>query len=181
MGGSFHMRHLAFAAGALLCAAAGATETSEPIPALSAFFLGLRSGVPVHLTPMALAALQAYGWPGNVRELRHVLDYAASMCRTSSILLSHLPPHIASIVTSTSEAPSSGELDAAVGRWLDQQLSSQEEPPGYDALLDHLEAVTLRHLMMRYDYKPTHLAAELRMNRATLRQKLRRAGLSDLP
>ena len=33
MGGSFHMRHLAFAAGALLCAAAGATETSEPIPA----------------------------------------------------------------------------------------------------------------------------------------------------
>jgi DNA-binding protein Fis len=36
----------------------------------------------------------------------------------------------------------------------------------------------LRHLLDRFDQRPTRLAAALRMNRATLRQKLRRAGLS---
>jgi DNA-binding protein Fis len=35
----------------------------------------------------------------------------------------------------------------------------------------------LRHLLEKFDNRPTHLAAALRMNRATLRQKLRRAGL----
>jgi DNA-binding NtrC family response regulator len=35
----------------------------------------------------------------------------------------------------------------------------------------------LSHLLERHDHRPTHLAAALRMHRATLRQKLRRAGL----
>jgi DNA-binding protein Fis len=45
-------------------------------------------------------------------------------------------------------------------------------------MLDRIEATMLRHLLDRHDGKPTHLASSLRMNRATLRQKLRRAGLA---
>jgi transcriptional regulator of acetoin/glycerol metabolism len=153
-------------------------KRSGDIPAISAFFLGLR-GATLQVTPMALAALQGYAWPGNVRELRHVIDYAASVCKSGAVLISHLPPHIASAAAGTSEPRPSGELDVTLARWLDQQLSVTNETPSYDTLLDRIEAIALRHLLARYESKPTHLAAELQMNRATLRQKLRRAGLAS--
>ena len=71
-----------------------------------------------------------------------------------------------------------GELDTTLARWIDAQLATKaDEPPPYDTLLDQIEAAMLRHLLTRFDNKPTHLANALRMNRATLRQKLRRTGL----
>ena len=48
-----------------------------------------------------------------------------------------------------------------------------------DLLGNTVLAAMLRHLLARFDNRPTRLAAALRMNRATLRQKLRRAGLAD--
>lgn len=153
-------------------------ERAGDIPALAAFCLGTRSTTPVQLTPPALASLQAYAWPGNVRELRHVLDFALSVCRGGSIFLSHLPPHVAAAAEPSSHLPS-GEIDAALARWLDAQLAANpEQLPAYDDLLERIEATMLRHLLDRHDGKPTHLATSLRMNRATLRQKLRRAGLA---
>lgn len=155
-------------------------ERTGDIPALSSFFLGLRgSAESSQLTTPVLSALQAYAWPGNVRELRHVLDYAVTVSRGGPLFLSHLPAHIAASGTSGTGGPAaSGELDATIERWLDTQLSIPgDEPPSYDMLLDQIEAVMLRHLLTRHENKPTHLAATLRMNRATLRQKLRRAGL----
>ncbi|MDB6073208.1 MAG: two component, sigma54 specific, transcriptional regulator, Fis family [Verrucomicrobiaceae bacterium] len=155
-------------------------ERTGDIPALSGFFLGLRapSATTTQITPPALAALQAYPWPGNVRELRHVLDYAATVCRGSPIFLSHLPPNIASAAQDPSMPASNGELDTTLARWIDAQLATNaDEPPPYDTLLDQIEAAMLRHLLTRFDNKPTHLANALRMNRATLRQKLRRTGL----
>lgn len=154
-------------------------ERTGDIPALSSFFLGLRGNESSQLTSPVLAALQAYSWPGNVRELRHVLEYAVSVARGGPLFLSHLPAHVAaSGTTSGGVLPSSGELDATMARWLDAQLNStSDETVTYDAMLDQIEAVMLRHLLNRYEGKPTHLAGALRMNRATLRQKLRRVGL----
>ena len=155
-------------------------ERTGDIPALSAFFLGLRSGATgaPPITPPALAALQAYEWPGNIRELRHVLDYAANVSRGGPIFLSHLPPNVASASQDPSLPATPGELDVVLGRWLDAQLAvNADEPPAYDTLLDHVETAMLGHLLTRFEHKPTHLANALRMNRATLRQKLRRTGL----
>ena len=155
-------------------------DRTGDIPALGAYFLGMRGGAtsPPQITPPALAALQAHPWPGNVRELRHVLDYAATVCKGSPIFLSHLPPNVASAAQDPAVPATPGELDAALGRWLDAQLVAHpDEPPSYDALLDQVEAAMLRHLLGRFDNKPTHIAQALRMNRATLRQKLRRTGL----
>jgi DNA-binding protein Fis len=53
-----------------------------------------------------------------------------------------------------------------------------EESWQYDTFLEEIEASMLRHLLERFENRPTHLATALRMNRATLRQKLRRCGLS---
>jgi two-component system nitrogen regulation response regulator GlnG len=112
-----------------------------------------------------------------VRELRHVLEYAASVSRGGSIFLSHLPSHVSAMAQDPAITPTSGELDSTLERWLSSQLAAGADLPSYDALLDHVEAAMLRHLLNRFQNKPTHLAASLRMNRATLRQKLRRAGL----
>ncbi len=154
-------------------------ERTGDLPVLSAYFLELRGAASrIQLTPPALAALQAYAWPGNVRELRHVLDYAATMSRGGAIFLSHLPAHVAASAQDASTLSSTGELDVALGRWLDQQLTMPSETTTtYDTLQDRIEAVMLRHLLSRFENKPTHLATALSMNRATLRQKLRRTGL----
>ena len=152
-------------------------ERAGDIAALSSFFLGLKGGTVAEITPPALTALQAYEWPGNVRELRHVLDYAASVSRNGPIFLSHLPSHVAATTQDPAITPTSGELDSTLERWLSSQLATGADLPSYDTLLDHVEGAMLRHLLNRFENKPTHLAASLRMNRATLRQKLRRAGL----
>ena len=154
-------------------------QRSGDIPALSAFFVGVRGNAPApQLTAPVLGALQAYPWPGNVRELRHVLDYAAALSGGGPVFLSHLPAHVAAAVGPAACAAAPGELEASVGRWLDAQLALPEaERPGYEAMLEQVEAVMLRHLLERHENKPTHLAAALHLHRATLRQKLRRAGL----
>ncbi|MCX6867237.1 MAG: sigma-54-dependent Fis family transcriptional regulator, partial [Verrucomicrobia bacterium] len=154
-------------------------ERTGDIPALSAFFVGMRGDAPApQLTPPVLAALQAYPWPGNVRELRHVLDYAATMSGGGPVFLNHLPSHVAAAAGPGDVPPAPGELNAALGRWLDAELALPEgERPDYDALLERIEALMLRYLLDKHSNKPTHLAAALRMHRATLRQKLRRAGL----
>jgi DNA-binding NtrC family response regulator len=156
-------------------------ERSGDIPALSSFFVGMRGGAfpPPVLTPPVLAALQAYGWPGNVRELRHVLDYAVTMSGGGPVFLSHLPAHVAAAATTGDAAElAPGELEAVIARWLDAGLALPEsEQPDYELLLERIETVMLRHLLERYENRPTRLAAALRIHRATLRQKLRRIGL----
>lgn len=147
------------------------SDRSSDIPALSAFFLALHNS-PAVLTTPALLALQTYPWPGNVRELRHTLDYALGLSGHDRILLSHLPPHIATHSPDPELTPVTTELDAVLHRWLD---ASPGTP--YETLLDALETSLLRRLLDRHQGKVTHLANDTRLNRATLRQKLRRLGL----
>ena len=45
--------------------------------------------------------------------------------------------------------------------------------PAYDDLLETVETAMLVTLLKRFDGKPTRLAAAMKMNRATLRRKLR--------
>jgi DNA-binding NtrC family response regulator len=154
-------------------------ERTGDIPALSAYFTGLRGGTSAPLlTPPVLDALQSYPWPGNVRELRHVLDYAVSLSGGGPVFLSHLPARIAASAAHGDASPIPGELDLVIGRWLDAHLAQPEDSlPTYDALLEQIETVMLRHLLEHHDNRPTRLASALRMHRATLRQKLRRSGL----
>ena len=156
-------------------------ERSGDIPALSAFFAGMRdASTALSITHPAMAAMQAYPWPGNVRELKHVIDYAATLSGGGPVFLSHLPPQVAAAASAETSDPPPGELDAAVKRWLDAKIGANSaDPPDYDSLSAHLESILLRHLLEIHQHKPTRLAAALRIHRATLRQKLRRMGLQS--
>lgn len=158
------------------------SERTGDIPALSRFFNGLHENParpPFEITPPALCALQAYSWPGNIRELQHVLEHAWAVSHGEPILPGHLPPHVADALRTSGGKIVSGELDSVIARWIDSQMEIiPEESWRYDAFLEKIETSVLNHLLDRFENRPTRLAAALKMNRATLRQKLRRYGLT---
>lgn len=159
------------------------SERTGDIPALSRIFFAMQSDANsrIEITSQALSALQAYEWPGNLRELRHILEHAQAMSRRGPVFLGHLPPHVADALRLSGGKIISSELDAVLARWLESHLEiAPENEWHYDALLDQIESAMLRHLLSRFGNRPTHLANALRMNRATLRQKLKRMGLREV-
>ena len=158
-------------------------ERSGDIPALCAFFAGIKhEGLSPRITPPVMAALQAYEWPGNVRELRHVVEYVLSMSQGGTVFLSHLPAHVAATaVDSENDALTSGELESVLKRWIDAALSQPDDMlPSYDDLLQQIEAKLLKYLLEKHEMRPTRLATAMQIHRGTLRQKLQRAGLHRL-
>lgn len=142
------------------------SERTGDIPALAASFLGDHV-----LSAEALAALKAYAWPGNVRELKTAMAHAAAVCGGSTILPHHLP---SSIVKADDANHLEDTMKRSLAAWLDQKTTGADESmPAYDDLLDMVEASMLEMLLKRFDQKPTRLAAALKMNRATLRRKLK--------
>lgn len=170
-----------YAFSALSIAMPALCDRTGDIPALSQFFHGLHgdAAAAFEISAAALCALQAYSWPGNIRELRHVIELALAMSRGGPLLPGHFSPHVADALQTSGGKVVGGELDAMIARWLDSQLEMTHEADWhYDALLEKVESSLLAHLLERFENRPTRLATALRMNRATLRQKLRRAGLS---
>lgn len=151
-------------------------DRTEDISALAAYLLARASPErELTLAVETIACLKGYPWPGNVRELATAMQHAAAVCSASSVLPRHLPPAI----SGARDVQSSGtHLDVAMNRalvaWLDQKVTGPEDAlPDYDTLLAHVEKYMLAELLQRFDDKPTRLAAALKMNRATLRRKLR--------
>ncbi len=141
-------------------------ERTSDIPALAA-----SQTADLALSAEALAALKAHPWPGNVRELQTSLAHAVAVCGGNTILPHHLPAHL------IFGEPSNHLEDAmkrSLAAWLDQKTTGDDDSmPAYDDLLDTVETSMLETLLQRFDHKPTRLAAALKMNRATLRRKLK--------
>jgi DNA-binding NtrC family response regulator len=151
-------------------------ERVSDLPALCSYLLaGIGRDRRLSLSSDALALLKAHPWPGNVRELRNALEHAAAVCSGSVILPAHLPEELLAAAPHAA-AGSSGALDAAILEWLEGRLRDGAD---YDALHDEMEHKLLAALLPRYEGKPTLLARELNMNRATLRKKLR--GMQGVP
>ena len=65
-------------------------------------------------------------------------------------------------------------MKRAIAAWLDQKTTGSDETmPAYDHLLETVETAMLESLLKRFEGKPTRLATAMKMNRATLRRKLR--------
>ncbi len=143
-------------------------ERASDIAALAENFL--RSAArPLALAPGTLALLVSHTWPGNLRELRNVLERAAAVCTGPVILPAHLPRDLHE---QAAAAPSpDARLSAALAEWLDARLA---EKATYRDMHDAVESLALRHLLTRFDGKPTVLARETKMNRVTLRKKFAR-------
>lgn len=158
-------------------------DRSGDIPELCRFFHGMRpetKGANFEISSAALSALQAYPWPGNIRELQSVLEHAWALSRGEVIYPGHLPPHVAQVLQPASGSFTSSELESVISRWLEAQMEIlPEESWSYDKFLEGIEASMLKFLLEKFESRPTRLATALGMNRATLRQKLRRYGLRD--
>ena len=140
-------------------------ERAADIATVAANFLRTAAR-PLALAPETLALLERHNWPGNLRELRNVLEYAAAVCTGPVILPAHLPRDLRERAES---APSpDARLAAVLGEWLDARLL---EKATYRDMHDAIESLALRHLLARFDGKPTVLARETKMNRVTLRKK----------
>ena len=143
-------------------------ERTADLAVLAANFLRTATR-PLTLAPASLALLERHDWPGNLRELRNVLEYAAAVCTGPVILPAHLPRDI------HERAPSAPSHDArlatVLAEWLDARLL---EKATYRDMHDAIESLILRHLLTRFDGKPTLLARATKMNRVTLRKKFTR-------
>ncbi|MFC5454757.1 sigma-54-dependent transcriptional regulator [Prosthecobacter fluviatilis] len=141
-------------------------ERTADIPALASAFLGGQV-----LSADALALLKAHEWSGNVRELKTAMAHAAAVCSGGTVLPHHLP---ASIVKPDESNHLEETMKRSLAAWLDQKTTGSDETmPAYDDLLETVESFMLETLLRRFDSKPTRLATAMKMNRATLRRKLR--------
>jgi DNA-binding NtrC family response regulator len=144
-------------------------ERRADIGALALGFLN-HAAKSLALAPETVTLLQQHDWPGNLRELRNALEHAAAVCTGPVILPQHLPREL------RERAEAAPGLDArfaaVLAEWLDARLAEKAE---YDTMHDLIEAMALRHLLARFDGKPTVLARETNMNRVTLRKKLNAA------
>ncbi len=148
----------------------------EDIPALATHLLGRAAvGRELALDPATLAVLKGHDWPGNVRELAAAMRHAAAVCAAPVVLPHHLPPELAA-----ARVPAGVALEAALERallaWLDYRLAT-DQATEYGSLLAGIEKHLLAELLRRHEGRPTHLAAALGLNRATLRKRLRELGL----
>ena len=149
-------------------------ERLDDLSALGSYLLaGLAKERPVMLSKDALDLLMRHDWPGNVRELRNALEHAVALCGGTVILPQHLPVEFRSIGPEMTVQDGAPRLE--LGKWLEAHLSKGSS---YEDLHGALEAELLSALLPRFEDKPTLLARALDMNRATLRKKLRDAGLS---
>ncbi|WP_009959624.1 sigma-54-dependent transcriptional regulator [Verrucomicrobium spinosum] len=145
-------------------------ERLSDIPGLCSYLLASVAGDrKLAVSEEALSVLLRHDWPGNVRELRNVIEHAAAVCTGPLILPTHLPRDVVSSPAGETSGFISG-LDAALHEWIEARL---REGMKYDALHEELESRLLAALLPRFENKPTVLAREMDMNRATLRKKLR--------
>ena len=143
-------------------------ERTADLLTLAANFLR-NAARPLALAPETLSMLEHHGWPGNLRELRNVLEYAAAVCTSPVILPAHLPRDLRE---RAEFAPSlDAHLAAALAQWLNARLL---EKATYRDMHNAIEDIALRHLLTRFEGKPTILARETKMNRVTLRKKFAR-------
>ena len=151
----------------------------EDLPALCSYLLANRSGAHrPQLSAEALAVLQRHTWPGNVRELRNALEHAAAVCSGPLLLEHHLPAELRTAAAGPAGQGPAGGLGAALRSWVAAQLPFGSD---YETLHGQVEAELLAALLPHFGGRPTLLARQLGMHRATLRKKLRAYGLASAP
>ncbi len=153
-------------------------ERMSDLPALCSYLLATTDDKrQLTLSDEAMAILRSHAWPGNVRELRNALEHAAARCAGQVILPMHLPQDLGSDSLEP-QKQTTRTLDDALHSWLEDRLA--EGVVEYDTLHEELESRLLAALLPRFENKPTLLARELQMNRATLRKKLSALGAKNL-
>ncbi|MDP0491163.1 MAG: response regulator [Verrucomicrobiota bacterium JB023] len=139
------------------------------LPALVAHFLGdVEPSGRLKIGEEVIEQLEGYEWPGNLRELRNVVSFlVGARGQAGQVRPQDLPEHLKfEKETASTQEP----LQEAIREWLDQLDFAQED---YRTIQGQLEGLLLAELLPRFENKPSRMAAELSINRSTLRKKLR--------
>lgn len=132
-----------------------------------------------HISPEALAVLQAYDWPGNVRELENLIYRSAVMAQGEAILIKDLPEEVvkAAGLEPTEEAEESGSgAGAASGDALDAAYAQLRGETEVD-LLQAAERAMIARALQETGGELGAAAAILGMTRPTLRKRIEQHGL----
>ena len=106
------------------------------------------------ISPEAAEILLNFDWPGNVRQLQNIIEYAANLCETDTLMPSDFP-EVMRTCSETAVYPSSGGKPSASG-------SSDKED-------------RLRELLEKYGYTlegKKRIAAELNISLRTLYRRI---------
>ncbi|RPJ72931.1 MAG: sigma-54-dependent Fis family transcriptional regulator [Desulfobacteraceae bacterium] len=106
-----------------------------------------------HFSDRALETFKGYSWPGNVRELENLIQRLIAMSEADVI-----------------DAP---DLPAAM------RSECLIDGRGFDRSLDEVEQEYIRHVLDRVGGNKTRAAAVLKIDRKTLRDKLKRMRAAD--
>ena len=159
-------------------------DRREDIPALAEHFLRqirpAHDAAPLKISEDLRAELCARPWAGNVRELRNAIEHAAIVARGGEIRPEHLPPP-----ASMSAAAPVSDVDRArevIAGWTADEAAdrgSVADPELYERFLQLVEPPLLEAVLRHCNGNRAAAAHLLGLHRATLRQKMRRHGLSE--
>jgi two-component system nitrogen regulation response regulator GlnG len=126
--------------------------------------------------PEVLETFQHYSWPGNVRELQSVIKQTMLNASGHLILPEFLPANLNQEKAVAGAAPvPSGNLDV---NSLIEELLQAGQPGLHAKVIEHVERVLLARVLRHTHGHQAQASDLLGLNRATLRQMLRRLGLS---
>jgi two-component system nitrogen regulation response regulator GlnG len=153
-------------------------EHREDLRPLVEYFLS-RHGGPANrnITEEFWSAIEKRAWPGNVRELRNAIDHAVIHSRGGSLGIEHLPQSNGSVIH---EFQSGHQLESAISKWVQQQLSPSTDEPASDLYRKFLaiaETSLFNEVLAHTEQNRTAAAKILGVDRATLRTKM----ATDLP
>jgi two-component system nitrogen regulation response regulator GlnG len=157
-------------------------ERRDDIPALAEHFLRqirpATSGGELRLAAETLDELTARLWPGNVRELRNAVEHAAIVARGGEVRREHLPD--AAAMNIQSQATPAERVQRNLAEWAAEATLDRgsDDPQVYERFLQLVEPPFLEAILKRCGQNRAAAAKLLGLHRATLRQKLRRHGIS---
>ena len=129
-------------------------ERKEDIPLLVEHFVGrlekLRSKGVTGISEEAVAVVMRHDWPGNIRELENAIEHAFVLCRGGEIRPEHLPGHVIP----------DGEKLSSVPRTIEE-----------------MEKQFISEALVRNRGRRMATAAELGIDKGTLRRKIKRLGI----
>jgi len=152
-------------------------DRRDDIPALAEHFLR-QSKLPdiaeTRLAEDVLDGLQSRPWAGNIRELRNTIEHAAIMARGRRIRPEHLP----AAPTTPTSAPTGREIQGRLAAWARHEIQDSgirsDEAKLYERFLELAEPPVLRAALEQCRQNRAAAAQMLGIDRATLRNKLRK-------
>jgi len=159
-------------------------DRREDILALAEHFLRqirpAHDAAPWRIPEDLRAELCARPWVGNVRELRNAIEHAAIVARGGEIRPEHLPPPAPK--SPTAPLPVGDRTREEIAGWTADEatrLGEGEDPQLYERFLQLVEPPLLEAVLRHCNGNRAAAAHLLGLHRATLRQKMRRHGLSE--